>query len=189
MIGSELIAKFETQVDDITELSASDELDLLNKVYNDVWSDRPWEFTKKGFSGAISGTSIALPSDFAYIFGDEKIVKVGTVKYTLVSWSERADYDSAGYCWVDIVNSLLVFSSSVSGTVTYDYIFFPADLTLATSPAFPATFHHILYHLMAMEDYIIQQSDKAKSYAPENQAQADKWMTKLRYWNANLNLS
>jgi hypothetical protein len=42
---------------------------------------------------------------------------------------------------------------------------------------------------MATEDYIIQQSDKAKSYAPENQSQADKWLSKMRYWNANLNLN
>jgi hypothetical protein len=188
MNGAEIIKKFETQVDDITELSASDELDLLNKVYNDVWTDRPWEFSRKQFSGAISGTSIALPADFGYIYGDEKVVYVNGNKYTVINSYYRNDY-YGNYCWVDVVNSLLVFSTPVSGTVTYDYIFFPADITLATSPVFPESFHHILYHLMATEDYIIQQSDKAKSYAPENQSQADKWLSKMRYWNANLNLN
>jgi hypothetical protein len=203
MTGQELIALFEQQVDDLTELSASSELVLLNKVYNNVWNDRPWEFAKKGFSGSINGVSIALPSDFAYIIenagytdvsqnnvnGNQagKIVWVGSAYYILVNWSDRKQYENkSGYCWVDIANSLLVFTTSVSGTITYDYIYFPADLTTATSPVFPEAFHHILYHLMATEDYVIQQSDKAKSYAGENKAQAENWLSKLRYWNANL---
>lgn len=47
MLASEIIAKFELYVDDSTELSTQEELDLLNKVYQKVADDRPWEILKK----------------------------------------------------------------------------------------------------------------------------------------------
>lgn len=191
MNGQQIIDKFETYVDDGTELSASDELDLLNKVYFDVFTDRPWEFAKKAYSVAISGTSKALPTDFAYICSvnenQEKIVKVGDTEYRVINFSERNEYTGSGsYCYVDIVNSLLVFTTSVSGTLTFDYVFFPALLTTSTSPVFPSVYHPVLYHLMAADDYMIQQFDKAKSYAPENQQKANYWLEKMQLWNAKL---
>jgi len=188
-----IIAKFETYVDDGTELSIQDELDLLNKVYRDVWTNRPWEFAKKAYSGAISGTTVALPTYFAYIYetGDEfspaKKVYVGNSYYELVNYSDRKNYENrGGYCYVDIPNNNLVFTTSVSGTVTYDYISFPIDLTLADTPLFPSAYHDMLYHLMAVDDYMIQQFDKAKSYAQENQQKADYWLGKMIIWDANL---
>lgn len=194
MNGAEIISNFETYVDDGTELSDTQELDLLNKVYTDVWTDRPWYFSVKAFSGAVSGTTIALSSDFAYVCSqniieeiDNKIVWIGTTYYIIVPYSDRYLYSSrAGFCWVDYSASTLTFSTSVSGTVTYDYVYFPAALTLITSPAFPVSFHPVLYHLMAVDDYAIQQFDKARSYAPENQAKADHWLTKLRYYDAQV---
>jgi len=71
-------------------------------------------------------------------------------------------------------------------SVEFDYAKVPADLTLGTSPIFPARFHHVLVHLMAMEDFILQLSDKAKSYAPENKAMADSYIADMCEWNANL---
>lgn len=193
MLVSDIIKKFETYVDDSTELSSQDELDLLNKVYRDVWTDRPWEFAKKEYSNTISGTSKALPTDFAYIcdtgdsFTPLKRVYVGNSEYRVVNFSDRRTYQNrSGYCWVDMVNQLLVFSGSVSGTLTYDYVFFPVDLTIVDTPLFPSTFHDVLYHLMAVDDYAIQQFDKARSYAPENQKKADYWLSKMAMWNANL---
>ena len=192
--GADLIASFEEYVDDGTELSSTQELALLNKVYIDVWTDRPWYFSVKPASVAVSGTTAALPSDFAYVCSqniieevDNKIVWIGTTYYIIVPYTDRYLYNTrAGFCWVDYANSNLVFSTSVSGTVTYDYVYFPAALALNTSPAFPSAFHDVLYHLMAVDDYAIQQFDKAKSYAPENQAKADHWLTKLRYYDAQV---
>lgn len=191
--GAYIIKKFETYVDDGTELSATDELDLLNKVYNKVWMDRPWEFAKKGYSVSINGVSIALPTDFSSIIETElngemkKVVYVGANYYRVVPFSERKNYQNrSGYCWLNMASSLLEFSESVSGTLTFDYIFVPADLTLTTGPAFPERFSHILYHLMAVDDYAIQQFDKARSYANENQAKADDWLERMQIWNALL---
>jgi hypothetical protein len=39
---------------------------------------------------------------------------------------------------------------------------------------------------MAVDDYAIQQFDKAKSYAGENQMKADDWLERMQIWNANL---
>lgn len=203
MTAQEIINRFELWVDDNTELSSSDELDLLNEVYIDVWTDRAWEFSRKSFSSSINGTTISLPSNFSYITENARytdnqsnnlienqkprLVLIGENKYKVVDYATRKQYDNkSGYCWVDILNNNLVFSTSVNGTVEYDYIYFPDPLTLTDTPLFPERFHPVLYHLMAVSDYAIQQFDKAKSYAIENQIKADHWLSKLRMWNANL---
>lgn len=188
----DIIKKFEAYVDDTTELSTASELDLLNKIYRQVWTDRPWEFAKKEFSGLISGTEIDLPSDFSYIYSkdpqnNDELVYVDDKPVMLVGWSDRKQYEGKiGYCWVDIPNNKLCFSTPQNGTVKYDYIFFPPDLGLDDTPLFPAAFHDVLYHGMASEDYIIQQFDKAKSYSAENMALYNQWLTKMALWNANL---
>lgn len=193
MTGEQIIAKFRTWVDDGTELSATDELDLLNQVYLNVWLDRPWEFAKKGRSETINGTDIALPADFSHILETEvneeqkKVVWVDDKYYEVINFSDRRNYTGKdGYCWVDIANNKLEFTKLVYGTLTYDYIYTPDDLTLSAEPAFPARFHHCIYHLMAADDYIIQQFDKARSYAKENEEKAQAWITKMAYWNASL---
>ena len=203
MLVSKIIQKFNTWVDDGTELSDSDELDLFNKVYKDIWTAYSWEFSKKSFSGFLTGTTIALPSDFAYIAENAKytdissknyiedqapkLVWVGNSYYRLINYSDRKQYENReGYCYVDIVNDNLVFTTSVSGTVEYDYVYFPEDLTLTDSPAFPEAYQPALYHLMASDDYIIQQFDKAKSYSQENEQKAINYIDKMKIWNANL---
>jgi len=203
MTADNIIKKFELYVDDATELSSDQELELLNKIYRQVWADRPWEFAKKGYSGVINGNNIALPTDFAYIYENgnytnnqerglvnnsaQKLVYVNDSPKILVNWSDRNQYDGRdGYCWIDYANDKLYFSITQSGTVTYDYIFFPEDLKIDDEPLFPAMFHDILYHGMASEDYVIQQFDKAKSYATENQSKYNDWLERMAMWNSNL---
>lgn len=191
--AEKIIKKFQTYVDDGTELSPSDELDLLNKVYNQVWLDRPWSFSKKVYSNFINGTSISLPTEFAYILETEingeqkKVIWIDNKYYEVVNFSDRRKYfTKGGYCWVDVASNKLEFTELVFGTLVYDYVFAPPPLLLTNEPLFPERFHHILYHLMAVDDYAIQQFDKAKSYAPENQMKADEWLNKMRFWDANL---
>jgi len=192
MTSQDIINKFETQVDDGTELSAEDELSLLNKVYHLVLENRPWEFLKKPFSGSINGTFINLPDDFGFITEitkneeQKKIVIIGDNEYKLVNFSERRDYATNGYCWVNIALGRLEFNESVNGTVEYDYIYVPEDLEIDDEPVFPSRFSPILYHLMASDDYVIQQFDKARSYANENRAKAEEWLERMAIWNANL---
>ena len=84
-----IIKRFELYVDDGTELSTSEELDLLNKIYREVWTDRPWESSKKPFSGVINGTTINLPDDFAYICENARYTDISRSNYirksTLIS--------------------------------------------------------------------------------------------------------
>lgn len=70
MITSDIIAKFELYVDDGTELSTSEELDLANKIYRMVCNYRPWEFLKKTFTGTHTAGVITLPTDFGYLYNN-----------------------------------------------------------------------------------------------------------------------
>lgn len=204
MIGSEFLTKFELYIDDTTELSSVEEYGVLNKRYRFVLNDRPWEFLKKEATGTTSTSVpyVSLPSDFAYAVADGNhstsdyeartpIVFVGTAlrPYKIVSWSDRRQYkDNDNYCYIDIANERLYFTKQPTSAETYsfDYIYNPDDITANTSPVFPARFHDMLYHGMCVDDFIIQQSDKAKSYASENLASHDAILEQMRYWNSNL---
>ena len=208
MIGSEIIALFETFIDDLTELSAADELALLIRVYLKVSGERDWEILKTAASGSITGNYITLPADFGFMSenakstsqnvedDDEKVIFVGSnyTPYKIVNYSDRRQYrDQDGYAYLDMGAGKIYFTCttpSAGTTYEFDYIKVPADLTLATSPVFPARFHPMFAYAMAVDDAIIQMFDKAKSYAADNQAKYDSYMEDMVYWNSRLlNLS
>lgn len=177
MLTSDIISKFEIYVDDGTELSSSEELDLANKIYRKICNERPWSWLFKSTTGSISSGSITLPTDFAYLTSkdeeDYKCVFVGTnyrpVK--LINYNQRRLYQSQDVAYIDPTDSKIKFIiTPTETTYEFDYIKVPVDLTLITSPIFPARFHDIIYHGMASDDYMIQQFDKARSYANENQS-------------------
>lgn len=210
MTGATLITTFELQVNDITELSSSEELAVLNRVYRKVLDHRPWEFLKKSASGTMSsdatGYYITPPADFAYIFSngnctannlpdivgtsEPKVIFVGTTyqPYYIVNFSDRRQVrNKVGYCWFDAVNNKIRFEGTpVSTTYEFDYIYVPDDLTTGTSPVFPARFHEVIVFGMAVENEIMQISDKAKSYAPENQIKYLSLLADLASYNASL---
>lgn len=208
MLTSDIITKFELQVDDSTELSSDEELDLANKIYQQVCSYRPWEFLKATCSTAIagSGTTIALPSDFAYMATNQstdmnvlednvtapKGVYVGTgLKFVrMVNYGDRRQYANQDVCYVDPTDSKIHFiTTQTEATQSFDYIKVPADLTLATSPVFPARFHDIICFGMAADDYVIQQSDLAKGLMQANQNRYKEYLNDMSYYNAQFNLN
>lgn len=202
--AQELITKFELQVDDTTELSSSEELALLNKIYTDICSAMAWEFLKKAHTATTSTTVpyIDLPSGFQYITvnsnytssayeANRPVVFVGTsfTPYQVVSFSDRRQYrNQDGYCYVDIVNNRLYFTLQPTSaqSVEFDYAYLPEALTLTDSPVFPARFHDMIPYAMAVEDTIIQQSDKAKSYKSDNEKKYKDSMDDMAYWNSQL---
>mgnify|MGYP007066195423 CR=1 FL=1 len=201
MITSEIIQKFELYVDDTTELASTEELDLANKIYQFVCDFAVWEFLKKEATGTISGTEITLPSNFAHLlenynYTDNSISTQANAKpvyvfiddspVQVVNWSDRRRYSGSSYCYLDMVNEKIVFPSAQSGTYSFDYKFVPEDLTLATSPVFPARYHDIISHGMAVDDMIIQLFPRAKSYAQENQNRFNAYLSSMSLWNANL---
>jgi len=202
MITSEILSKFELYVDDGTELSSSEELDLANKIYQAVCSYRPWEFLKKTATGSIVSGEITLPADFAYMANNfqstnssvntetetaPKVIFVGTNldPYRIVNFSDRRQYRNQSVCYIDPQDSKIKFIVVPTATTyEFDYIKIPASLTLSTSPIFPSRFHDIIVHGMAVDDFAIQLFDKARSYASENQVKYNNILKDMSYANA-----
>lgn len=198
--AQDIITKFELYLDDTSELSSSEELDLLNKVYLDVCSDRPWEFLKKQASGTVLtdtvGSYITIPTDFSmFTTKDEQnkpIIYIGSSydEYKVVNFSDRREYrEQSGYAYMDMANGKIYFTFAPSSTTyEFDYCKIPALITLspATTPIFPSAFWYLLVHLMAVDGYIVQLFQKDRAYTKEHQQEADRWLTKLAYYNANL---
>lgn len=207
MITSALIAKFELYVDDGTELSTQEELDLANKIYSAVCNYRPWEWLKKPCTTAIVANTITVPTDFGYVCSNAqstdsnvsqetvsapKVVFVGTnlKPVRFVNFSDRRQYANKDVCYIDPTDSKVHFVLTQTETsAEFDYIKIPATLTLSTSPIFPSQFHDIIYHGMAVDDYAIQQFDRAKSYANENTAKYISLLKDMSYHNAQFNFS
>jgi hypothetical protein len=205
MLASEIIEKFEEYVDDTTELSTQEELALLNKVYVEICSDRPWEFLKIEASGVMTTTTtITLPEYFEYLVENKNYtdnsystemnakplaVWIGNKQFQVVNWSDRRQYENTnGICYVDIRNNRIVFpvAQDAGATYSFDYKATPANLLIGGTPLFPDRFQHMIYHRMAAEDQIIQLFDKARSYADENRALAAGYFASMCSWNANL---
>lgn len=203
MTKADTIKKFNLFIDDTSELSSQEESDLYDKIYYQVTSDRPWERTKSTHSATTDGTvNVSLPSDFGFLvsnanhtdssFESERpVVFVGTdnKEYEVVSWSDRRQYrDQDNKCWIDIANSNLVFAVAPSSgqAVEFDYHSIPAAPASGAEPWIPDRFCHIIYHGMCADSFIIQQSEKAKSYRQENLQRYKDYMEDLAYWNANL---
>lgn len=201
MTTAELITKFELYVDDGTELSSQEELDLANKVYRKICNYRPWEFLKKTATGTISNNQISLPTDFKYVYSNyqssdsnvsqetvtaPKVIFVGTdlSPIRLVNFSDRRAYRSQDVAYIDPTDSKIKFTQTKTGTYEFDYIKAPTELTLSTSPIFHEDFHDIIYLGMAVDDFAIQLFDKSRSYANENQAKFDSILKDLSYANA-----
>jgi hypothetical protein len=203
--ASQIIADFELQVDDSTELSSTEELSVLNRIYKYICSQKAWEFLKKAHTGTTSTTLpyISLPSDFGYLTqnynytetfsyeASNPVVFVGTAykPYKVVSWSDRRQYlNQDNVCYIDIANSRLYFAKQPTSaeSIEFDYISDPVSLTLSDTPLIPERFQPMLQYAMAVEDSIIQQSDKAKSYKNENQAKYKEYYDSMCYWNSRL---
>lgn len=215
MTGTTIITQFELQVDDITELSTSEELIILNRVCRSIFNDRPWEFLKKEGTGSLSsdanGYYITIPTDFAYFSENYKytdnsigigttssptVIFVGTdyAPYKVINFADRKQYrDSAGYVYLDLINNKIRFTGSPTfsngTTYSFDYIYIPDDIIASEEPVIPARFHDAIVFGMAVDNDIIQKSNKAKSYATENQLKYNDVIDKMRWWNAQLQMN
>lgn len=204
MTKSELIVKGQLYLDDTSDLSSQEWSDLFDKMYNKVNTDRLWEGLKKEFTGTTSTSVpyVSLPADFLNLTENRNyttsnyeaefpVVFRGTTysPYSVVSWSDRRQYrESGSHAYIDYPNSRLYFTKQPATTeaVEFDYYSSATALTDNESPWFPAEFHDVLYHLMVADDYMIQQSDKAKSYKEENEMAGKEIMKRMAMWNARL---
>ncbi len=204
MTKSEIIVKSQLYLDDMSELSTAEFSDLFDKMYRKVNSNRPWEGTKKEGTGTTSTSVpyISLPSDFLFLvangnFTDSSEAAERPVifrgsnydRYEVVSWSDRRQYrDSDAHAWIDFPNLRLYFSKtpSVAEAVEFDYHAQKPTLAVGESPWWPSDYHDVLYHMMVADDFMIQHSEKAKSYRNENLKAAEEYMNDLAWWNSQL---
>lgn len=188
-IGTEIIKRFNLQVDDSSELSTNESLALAQEVYEDIQNDRSWEWLKTEFTGVTSTTVpyITLPTDFksmAINKDNKTIVFVGDKfeEYIVVGFSERRNYrDKDGYCYIDLPNNRLVFTKQPTEvkTIEYDYIMIAPALLFASEPMF--TGHdYIISYGMAAKFNPIELTDKGVSYQRENQAEYLRMLSDMR---------
>lgn len=200
MITSDIIARYNLQVDDASELSSDEELSLAQEVYDEIANDRPWEWLKATYTGttSISVPYIALPSDFKQISPNKdnnSVVFVGSdySEYKVIPFSSRRDYrDMSGFCYIDVANSRLYFTLQPTSAmaVEYDYIKRPAALTLATAPLVTTDqFGKLIAYGMAAKFSNIEQSEKDSSYQRENSVQYARLLSDLQIEDANIKLS
>lgn len=185
----DIITKFELYFGDETSLSSVEELDLLQKKYDDVLHSEEWEFLKKVATGSISGTDITQPADFDRMTTDQTIyLGTGNREFRVVPFTDRRKYvNQNGVFYYDALNEKFVATLSQSDTYSYDYIHTPPTLDLVSSnPVFPTRFYDMLYHAMCIDADIINMSDKARSYASLNQKMYEDMLNDMKSWNKKL---
>lgn len=201
MTGQTIIDTFELYGDDSTELSSQEELDLANKIYLKVLSNRPWRFLKKLFSGTHTAGVVTLPADFWYIpifegrddtgeYGQEKVVMTvngTTVKfYKVINFEDQLNYiNQSNVCWIDLAANTLVFAyPPTDSSVKFFYIYQPDLLAVGTSPVFKSPYHYIIAHGMIPEDMSYQLFDKNRAYSSEHQAKYEQYLTDLAWYDS-----
>lgn len=191
----EIITWFETLIGDATELSSADELLLLQETYDEVLRYKEWEFLKKEATGSIAGTDITQPSDFDRLLA-EPVIYLGERynPFQVIPFSERRLYTNQNqYFYYDARQEKFVCTSTKSDTYSFDYIYVPPALNVATggsasAPVFPNRFWWLLAHKMATNSDIIEMSEKARSYAPENNAIYTNKLNDMAMWNDSISV-
>lgn len=212
MTGQQIIDKFHIYTGDQSDLSTQEEIDLMNKVYDDILNQIPYEFLKKSYSGTIisngDGTGyMDLPEDFRYFIENNlqtdnssridnnaspKVVFVGAnyIPYQIVNWSDRRQYrgrNDVCYLELNITGNKVIFPVMPNETsAEFDYIKQWDALTLSNYPIFPADLHDMIFQGMAIDSVIINLFDKARSYAKENTDAYNDMLRKLKYYNSML---
>jgi len=177
MLTSEIIELFENLIDDSPD--ADYELDLVCHAKDAIEGERDWEFLKKIDSSktwAASDdytTAHALPTDFV----EPVALYVGTEyqPYTPVPFEQRQLYkDSSRRYYIDYANNNLHLcgSTSEAKTLYLCYIYQTDDLTLTTSPVWPARFHKLLaFYMAGVHLGAVDSDDIAARLAPNNKVE------------------
>lgn len=199
LTGQTIIDRFEVKVDDNSVLSTNESLNFLNEVYRSVLDYKFWVWLMKEGTGTVSNSELTVPDDFKYFYDNyedadgskQQVIYIGTEyrPYFVIPFSERRLHrDQDGWCYYDAVNNKIVFTSDkANGKVAeFDYVYDPDNLTLATSPVFPARFHDILFFGMATNFPQIDNTPKNRSYAEEYAVQYQSVLDDMSYANSKL---
>jgi hypothetical protein len=208
--AQEIITSFELQVSDVTELSSSEELSLLNRIYQKICADRAWEFLKKNQIGSLLGSGsggfyITVPDDFAFFYENNtytennasinnntspKVIFIGTnfTPYQIINYGDRMKYrNQNGYCYLDIGAGKIYFTGTpLETTYSMDYIKVPPQLTLTDYPIFNGKFHDLIVFGMSTNSDIINISPKATSYQKENENLYNQYLLDMQWFYSQM---
>lgn len=187
----QIIDKFEEYIGDGTVLSSEDEIELADKIYHEILGMHEWEFLKKEATGSISGTTIDQPDDFDRLTVDP-IIYLGSNNrpVQVVPFTERRTYKNTNNkAYYDARQQQFVFMKEHNDTYSFDYIYLPESLSVGeegVSPIWLPKYNYAIVHLMCIDSDIIELSEKARSYAPENTAKAAAIIQDMRNWSDSL---
>lgn len=199
MTAEQIIAQFRLQIDDTSDLSSDEELAILNRVLRRVYEHQDWGFLLRDATGTTSTSNqyVSLPSDFSHnptTFNgngeDGQWLYVGTARqpYRIVPMRDKEFHrGSVNVAYIDRYNSRLAFCAAQTSAQSYEmpYVYSPADLTLTSeTPVLPAKFADAAVHGMCVDSWVIQQSDKARSYLSESSALYEDALRRLSAWDA-----
>lgn len=198
MQPDDIIKQFEVYVDDSTELSDQEEYALLTKTLNTIYNDRSWEFLRKSASvTTTTGTTAPLPTDFISVMNnysennenalpERAVAYIGGVPYFFIPKGMATQKAGGNYVYVDLLNKTLVFTATVGQgqTATFDYKYLPAEITSNLSViALPEQVHRYLGQVMAIDDDIIQKTEKARSNYQANSIAKAQLMRDLTHYD------
>ncbi len=186
---SDIIQSFGLYFGDETSLSTVESLALVQKKYNEVLMSEEWEFLKTTANGTMAGTDITQPADFDRMTTDQQIyIGSGLQNFQVVPFTDRRRYvNQRGFFYYDAKNEKFVSTQTINDSYSFDYIYVPPALDLVSSnPLFPVRFYDMLYHAMCIDSDIINMSDKARSYAKENEFKYQQFLNSMKSWNIKL---
>ena len=205
----QILLDFEKQVDDVTGLSDTEELMVLNRVVQKICKI-PFEFLKVNKTGSITtsgGVSyIDIPADFQFFTTNsgytenyqsndtgkaKKVIFIGSnyVPYEIINYSDRRQYrNQGGFCYIDFAANKIYFTLTPTEGTTYDFDYCKvhSKLTTADAPLWPERFDDVVVYGMSVENDIIEKSPKAKAYTKENQSFYVNRLADMKSWNNKL---
>lgn len=199
MLASDVITRFNLQMDDTSGLSSSEEIALFNRARRRVLEHQDWGFLLRDATGTTSTANqyVSLPSDFSHCptasNGQGEIgqwLYVGTSRepYRIVPQRDKEAYrGDRNVAYVDRYNGRLAFCGAQASAQSYElpYVSAPPDMAAGDTLSVPPDrFADALYLGMAVDSWVIQQSDKARSYLAENQAMYEDALRRLSAWDA-----
>lgn len=154
MTGQDIIDAFQAIIDD--DLDEDQALFLMNAAKDAVEGGRDWSFNR-GFDQSQSVGSNdnylsmkVLPADFSHV---RKVFLKGDINpYVMIPFEERERFkDIYKRFYIDLLNMEFAIcgSQGLSNTILLYYGRSTPDITLTTSPLWPAQFHKYLPFKMA----------------------------------------
>lgn len=193
---SSIIQSFELYTGNSLSISSSQELELAQKIYDEVLESFEPEFLKKTMAGTLPTTQdyITQPADFNRLT-EKRLMYVAPdlstqsgENYYVVPYEDRRTYiNQTQYLYYDARQGRFVFTKQPIEAKEYemDYIYVPPALDLVSSnPLFPIRYYPVIYHGMLINNDIIEMSEKARAYTQENSMMYNKWLADLQNWNA-----